>query len=162
MSDPGSDPRIFLSTVLPRPNQQRLVTAVMLASVVVFVAVLPFAQWQLAQVWGFIPVYESAVVINDLVTAAMLVGQFTLLRSPGLLVLSSGYFFTATVAAVHMLSFPGLFSASGLLGAGPQTTAWLYMFWHGGFPLSLIGYALLQENERTRRIRWSRAVSTRS
>ncbi|WP_204306070.1 hypothetical protein, partial [Stenotrophomonas maltophilia] len=78
------------------------VTAVMLASVVVFVAVLPFAQWQLAQVWGFIPVYESAVVINDLVTAAMLVGQFTLLRSPGLLVLSSGYFFTATVAAVHM------------------------------------------------------------
>ncbi|CAJ0716893.1 MULTISPECIES: sensor histidine kinase [Ralstonia] len=159
MSDPGSNPRIFLSTVLPRPNQQRLVTAVMLASVVVFVAVLPFAQWQLAPVWGFIPVYESAVVINDLVTAAMLVGQFTLLRSPGLLALSSGYFFTATVAAVHMLSFPGLFSASGLLGAGPQTTAWLYMFWHGGFPLSLIGYALLQENERIRRIRLSRAVS---
>lgn len=85
LSDPGSNPRIFLSTVLPRPNQQRLVTAVMLASVVVFVAVLPFAQWQLAPVWGFIPVYESAVVINDLVTAAMLVGQFTLLRSPGLL-----------------------------------------------------------------------------
>lgn len=159
MSDQGGNPRIFLSTVQPRPNQQRLVMAVMLASVVVFVAVLPFAQWQLAQVWGFIPVYESAVVINDLVTAAMLVGQFTLLRSPGLLALSSGYFFTATVAAVHMLSFPGLFSASGLLNAGPQTTAWLYMFWHGGFPISLIAYALLQENTRTRHIRLRRAVS---
>ena len=159
MSDPGSNPRIFLSTVVPRPNQKRLVMAAMLASVVVFVAVLPFAQWQLAQVWGFIPVYESAVVINDLVTAAMLVGQFTLLRSPGLLALSSGYFFTATVAAVHMLSFPGLFSASGLLNAGPQTTAWLYMFWHGGFPLSLIAYALLQENERTRHIRLQHALS---
>ena len=159
MSDPGGNPRIFLSTVAPPPSQQRLVMAVMLASVVVFVAVLPFAQWQLAQVWGFIPVYESAVVINDLVTAAMLVGQFTLLRSPGLLILSSGYFFTATIAAAHMLSFPGLFSASGLFGAGPQTTAWLYMFWHGGFPLSLIGYALLQENERTRHIKLSQAVS---
>ncbi|MCP1170860.1 sensor histidine kinase [Ralstonia chuxiongensis] len=158
MSDQGGNPRIFLSTVQPRPNQQRLVMAVMLASVVVFVAVLPFAQWQLAQVWGFIPVYESAVVINDLVTAAMLVGQFTLLRSPGLLALSSGYFFTATVAAVHMLSFPGLFSASGLLNAGPQTTAWLYMFWHGGFPVSLIAYALLQENARTRHIRLRRVV----
>lgn len=159
MSDPGSNPRIFLSTVVPRPNQQRLVMAVMLASVVVFVAVLPFAQWQLAQVWGFIPVYESAVIINDLVTAAMLVGQFTLLRSPGLLALSSGYFFTATVATVHMLSFPGLFSATGLLNAGPQTTAWLYMFWHGGFPLSLIAYALLQQSERTRHIRLRHAVA---
>src|SRR4030095_9258588 len=23
----------------------------------------------------------------------------------------------------------------------PQTTAWLYMFWHGGFPLFVLGYA---------------------
>ena len=37
---------------------------------------------------------------------------------------------------------PGLFSPTGLLGAGPQSTAWLYMFWHGGFPLLVIGYAL--------------------
>ena len=29
----------------------------------------------------------------------------------------------------------------GLLGGGPQTTAWLYMFWHGGFPLLVIAYA---------------------
>jgi hypothetical protein len=37
---------------------------------------------------------------------------------------------------LHALSFPGLFSPRGLLGAGPQTTAWLYMFWHGGFLLA--------------------------
>ena len=51
------------------------------------------------------------------------------------------YLFTACLTAAHTLSFPGLFSATGLLGAGPQTTAWLYMFWHGGFPLFLIAYA---------------------
>jgi diguanylate cyclase (GGDEF)-like protein len=38
-----------------------------------------------------------------------------------------------------------LFAPTGLLGAGPQTTAWLYFFWHGVFPLLVIAYALLNE-----------------
>src|SRR5262249_32711511 len=33
----------------------------------------------------------------------------------------------------------------GLLGAGPQTTAWLYFLWHGAFPLFVIAYALLKD-----------------
>lgn len=158
MVDSASSPRIFLSTLAPRPRQERLAMMVVFVSAAIFAAVLPFAQLQLGQVWGFIPVYESAIVINDLVTAALLVGQYALLRSPGLLVLSCGYFFTASVAVAHMLSFPGLFSAPGLLGAGPQTTAWLYMFWHGGFPLTLIGYAFLQESARTRHVRLRHAT----
>jgi signal transduction histidine kinase/CheY-like chemotaxis protein/HPt (histidine-containing phosphotransfer) domain-containing protein len=41
------------------------------------------------------------------------------------------------VAIAHMLTFPGLFAPAGLLGAGPQTTAWLYMLWHSGFPIAI-------------------------
>ena len=40
----------------------------------------------------------------------------------------------------HALTFPGAFSPTGLLGAGLQTTAWLYWFWHVVFPLALLGY----------------------
>src|SRR5581483_2181067 len=58
-----------------------------------------------------------------------------------LLTLGAAYLFTATVALVHAFTFPGLFAPAGWLGAGPQTTAWLYMFWHAGFPLCVIGYA---------------------
>jgi PAS domain S-box-containing protein len=47
-----------------------------------------------------------------------------------------------------MLTFPGLFSSPGLLGAGPQSTAWLYMFWHGVFPIAVIAYALLKGDAR--------------
>src|SRR5207247_2663361 len=43
----------------------------------------------------------------------------------------------------HMLTFPGLFAPTGLLGAGPQSTAWMYMFWHAGFPACVIAYGLL-------------------
>jgi response regulator RpfG family c-di-GMP phosphodiesterase len=50
------------------------------------------------------------------------------------------------MAVFHALSFPGLFAKAGLLGAGAQTTAWLYFLWHGGFPLFVIAYALLRND----------------
>jgi signal transduction histidine kinase len=56
------------------------------------------------------------------------------------------------MATVHALSFPGLFSPTGLLAAGPQTTAWLYMFWHGVFPLCVIAYCLLQGRDGSARV----------
>jgi diguanylate cyclase (GGDEF)-like protein len=88
----------------------------------------------------FIAIYESALVINDLITAVFMFGQFHILRSRSLLFLASGYLFTAFLAIAHALTFPDLFSPTGLLGAGPQSTAWLYMFWHAGFPLLVIAY----------------------
>src|SRR5205809_6964548 len=44
-----------------------------------------------------------------------------------------------------MLTFPGVFTPDGLLGAGLQTTTWLYTLWHAGFPLFVIAYALLKD-----------------
>lgn len=138
---------VFLSTLPAGSINRRLALAVVLVSTAVFFVAAPFAQAPLPQVWAFIPVYESALVINDLITAVLLFGQFAILRSRALLVLATGYLFTAFVAVSHALTFPGLFSATGLLGAGPQSTAWLYMFWHGGFPLFVIAYALLKKRD---------------
>ncbi|MEP6874898.1 MAG: ATP-binding protein [Burkholderiales bacterium] len=115
-----------------------------------FALLAPFARQPLPQVWAFIPIYESALVLNDLITAVLLIGQFRIERSRAVLVLASGYFFTALATVAHGLSFPGLFAPGGLLSSGPQSTAWLYMFWHGGFPLFVAGYALLRNGERER------------
>src|SRR5713101_480864 len=139
--------RVFLSTLPAERGERRLALAAVLASVAVFLAAAPFAKMPLAQIGAFIPIYESALVINDLITAVLLFGQFGILRSRALLVLASGYLLTAFIAVAHALTFPGLFSPTGLLSAGPQTTAWLYMFWHGGFPLMVIAYALHRDNE---------------
>jgi len=68
---------------------------------------------------AFIPSYESALVINDLITAVLLFGQFTKLRSPAICALASGYLFTALMAVSHALTFPGLYASGGLLGAVP-------------------------------------------
>lgn len=122
--------------------------AVVLVSLVVFVAAIPFAKVPLPASARFILAYDLVMAIIDLGTAALLFSQFGLLRSRALFVLSSGYVFTAALALAHALSYPGALSPTGLLGAGPQSTAWLYMFWHGGFPLFVIAYAFLKGGER--------------
>jgi signal transduction histidine kinase len=139
---------IFLSTLPAGGRERRRALVVVAVSAAIFVAAVPFAKVQLAPVWAFIPIYESVLVVNDLITAVLLFGQFGFLRSRALLVLASGYLFTAFIAVAHALTFPGLFAPTGLLGAGPQSTAWLYMFWHGGFPLFVMAYALLKDHGR--------------
>jgi signal transduction histidine kinase len=134
----------FLSTLPAGRRDWRIALTVVTVSAVIFAAIAPFAKVGLAPVWAFIPAYQSALAVVDLITAALLLGQFGLLRSQGLLVLAGAYLFAAFIAIAHGLTFPGLFSPSGLLGAGPQSTAWLYMFWHGAFPLCIIAYAILE------------------
>jgi two-component system, sensor histidine kinase and response regulator len=142
---PAPGERRFVLSMLPADRRERVrALAVVLVSSLVFVALAPFARVPLGRLDAFIPSYQSALAVNDLITAALLFGQFATLRSRALLVLASGYLFTAFMAVAHALTFPGLFSPTGLLGAGPQTTAWLYMFWHAGFPLAVIAYAWLE------------------
>jgi signal transduction histidine kinase len=121
--------------------------AVALTTALAFVLAAPFAKVQLPRVWAFIPVYESAAVICDLLTAALLLGQYRILRSRALLILATGYLLTAFTATAHLLTFPGVFSDTGWLGARSQSTAWLYVFWHGSFPLVVVAYAWLKRYE---------------
>jgi PAS domain S-box-containing protein len=137
----------FLSRSPAKPIDRGLALAVAIVSALIFAIAVPFAKVQLAEIWAFIPSYQSALATNDLITAVLLCAQFSQLRSRALLLLAAGYFFTALMAIVHALTFPGLYAPTGLLGAGPQTTAWLYMFWHGGFPLVVIGYGLLKDRD---------------
>ena len=139
--------RVFLSTLPAGRTERRLALAVVLLSLAVFAAVAPFSRVQLARVDAFIPAYQAALAINDLITAVLLFGQFSILRVPRLRIVACAYLFTALMVVVHTLSFPGVFSPTGLLGAGPQTTAWLYMFWHGGFPLFVLAYVRRRNTE---------------
>lgn len=142
---------VFLSTLPASARERRAALLVVLVSFGIFLLAAPFAQVKLPEVWAFIPSYQSALLVTDLITSVLLFAQFALLRSQALLVLAGGYLFTAFMAVPHALSFPRLFAPEGLIGAGPQTTAWLYMIWHAGFPLAVIGYALLRDSPRARR-----------
>jgi hypothetical protein len=77
----------------------------------------------------------------------LLFSQFAIYRLRALLVLACGYLFSALMIIPHALTFPGAFSPTGLLGAGLQTTALLYWFWHLLFPLALLGYGLMKDEK---------------
>jgi signal transduction histidine kinase len=117
--------------------------AVIATAVVTLLAMTPFARVHLPRIDAFIPAYEAALLVNDLITSVLLFGQFSRIRTYALLILACGYLFDALIIVPHALSFPGLFSTQGLMGSGPQTTAWLYCFWHGGFALFILAYGLL-------------------
>ena len=153
--DAADDRSIFLSTLPATSRDRRVALGVVVASAVFFAVTLPFSRLPLPHIPAFVASYQSALAINDLITTILLLSQFSLLRSRALLVLASGYLFTAVAAVVHGLTFPDLFTATGLFNAGPQTTAWLYMVWHGGFPLFVIGYALLKGKDGGHEIRGS-------
>jgi len=137
----------FLSNLTAGPGAWRWAIAVVLASALVFTMLMPYASVHVRPVPSFILVYESVLSICDLITAALLFGQYQILRRRSLLVLASAYLLTAAMATLHALSFPGLFTPDGWLGSGPQTTPWLYVFWHGGFPAAVLLYAWMRGRE---------------
>ena len=71
----------FLATQSAGGGARRLALRMLAASLLFFGLAVPYAKQQLAPVSGFIPVYESALVVNDLITAVLLLGQFSFLRS---------------------------------------------------------------------------------
>ena len=117
-------------------------------SAVVFVICVPYVRMSVQASPAFVAVYNSVSILNDFTTSVILFGQFNILRSRALLVLASGYLFAALISIVQLLTFPDMFVAGGLLGAGPQTALWLCIFWHGGFPFAVILYALFDGSSR--------------
>lgn len=143
-ADQAIEQHTYLSTTPARPKDWRLAAWVIGLSALLFICVVPFVRTPLAKLPAFVSSYESALLINDLITATLLFGKFTRLRSSALFALACGYLFDGFMIVPHALTFPGVFSPTGLLGAGNQSTAWLYVFWHGGFPLFVLAYALLR------------------
>jgi signal transduction histidine kinase len=156
-SEVSDEHRFVLATEAPTSAQRRLALAVAAAIFATFGVTVtigltaPFARTQVI-VNGFVPALTAVFFVNDLITATLLFGQFSIIRSRALLALADGYFFTALMAIPFALTFPGAFSPTGLLGAGVQSSAWIYNFWHYGFPLATIVYAILSGTGHARNV----------
>ena len=86
-----NDRSIFLSTMPATGRDRAIALAVVCISSALFVCTVPFAGVPLAQVPAFVASYQSALAINDIITAVLLFSQFGIVRSWALLLLASGY-----------------------------------------------------------------------
>ena len=137
---------LVLSNLSPSVTQRRFALGLVLVLLVAFVIVAgPLSGVPLRRVDAFIPAYGTAILVVDSITSALLVAQFSVLRSHALLALANGYCLTALIAIPWTLTFPGVLAPEGGLGGGLQSTVWLYVLSHAGFALFAIVYTLLKD-----------------
>jgi signal transduction histidine kinase len=141
---------LLLSTAPMEARRRYPIWIALILSIGTCIAIVPFCKTLLPPMPAFIPAYEASLIIIDMIAALLMFGQFVQLRTLPILVLASGYLFDGLMITAHALTFPGLFAPGGWLWAGPQSTAWIYMLWHGGFALFVIAYAALQTRREAR------------
>lgn len=127
---PGSSSGPDLGTATP--SQRRFALTASLAMALLTLASLPFARAPWGKTNAFLPIYLTASIGTCLITAYLMYGQYRAMRYRALLHLSAGYLFTAGILVMQLLSFPGLFAEHRRVLGGPQSTIWLWCFWHLG------------------------------
>jgi len=116
------------------PRHKVMAAVVAVLAIAAAVLVWPHAKDPGPVVPPFLPVFSTWVTLTEALTALLLWTQYAVSGRLLFAALSGAYSFTSVVAAIQLLVFPGVFSPTGLLGAGPQTAVWIWVFWHGGFP----------------------------
>ena len=81
----GDDRSVLLSTMPATRRDRAAALAVVGVSLILFACAVPFAGVPLAPMPAFVASYQSALAINDLITAVLLFSQFTILRSRALI-----------------------------------------------------------------------------
>jgi signal transduction histidine kinase len=137
----------LISTRPPGATQKWLAGALAAVLFAAFIAAVAFRDSQLPRQDAYVPIANTIVCLNDLLTAALLYAQFSITRKRALLVLASGFLCKALILVPHGLTFPGALAPSGLLGAQLQTTAWLYLSQHLVFLLAAIAYTILSDRQ---------------
>jgi signal transduction histidine kinase len=138
------DLRLSIASVPATPLHLKVARGFSIGIALAFAGLAPIGLMPLPRSDSVLPALQAIIAAADLITAVLLFAQYAAERLRALLLLAGGYLFTAAIVIVQALTFPGAFAPTGLLGAGVQTAAALYVVWHVAFPAVVIGYALLK------------------
>ncbi|MGE0420293.1 MAG: ATP-binding protein [Acetobacteraceae bacterium] len=133
-----------LANVAAAPAQQWLTAGFIAVSLVVIVMISPFAHYPLPRLPEFVVMSLAVLVTFDLVIVALLYGQVLIRCSRAMLALLAGYTLAAVMTAARLVTFPGVFVPGDAGVVGAQSAAWFYWFWHGGFLVAVVAYAMLR------------------
>ncbi len=130
----------------PATRKQALFAgACALAIVLVLTLAAPHAREPWPAIAPFMPMCALTVFTTAVIAAFLLAARFAATRLPMLGALGGAYAFTAITVALQLLMFPGVFARTGLFGAGPYSATWMWVFWHGGFPLCVIAAVSIRD-----------------
>lgn len=109
---------------LPGPAKAAMAALVGLALVM-----LPFVHVPGPEITGVTSLFCALLLVTESATAALLLARFDVERSASMLVLAYAYLFSALMAGLHLITFPGaLFLGASVIG-NAQSASWLFAAW---------------------------------
>ena len=163
-----------LFTLESNPSQRRFAFIVGAIIALASLVSIPFAQIRVPNNNAFLSALCSTVICFELITVFVLYSQFKVSRSPSILILAGGYFYSACMTLLYLFSFPGIIPPNGF-GPGPisqspgpgmehgtdpmffmggnQSAEYIYAFWHLGFPLAILLHMAVEVKYKQVRLR---------
>ncbi|AEK63239.1 GGDEF domain-containing protein [Collimonas fungivorans] len=102
---------------------------------------LPAAAVMGPRVPAFLPSYQTATVVAYIIITYLIFAHYRATRTLDLLYIGAACFYCAGIFLLQFLALPDMFLPQGALLGGPQTTIWLWFFWHAGLALGILAYA---------------------
>ncbi len=125
----------------PATRKQRMAAlAVCGVLIATGLAAMPVARHALPVIAPFLSLFIAFVVFAGLAICTLLTSQYRVSRVPSLIALAATYLLTSLFAAVYLATFPGAFSPTGLFGARPESSSWLWVFWHVGYSAGVLAF----------------------
>ena len=137
---------VLLSSSPPNREQKLLASVVAVILLAAFAAAVPFARVQRPPIYALVAVYAAVMLLNNLATGDAIVRAVFDFPVPRPAVPRSGLPVCQLAHGAVRAHLSGHFSQSGMLGAGPKTSGTIFLFWHCGFPIAAIAYAMLKDS----------------
>jgi diguanylate cyclase (GGDEF)-like protein len=142
------DTRVNLATHPASVQTWRTVSLVITVMLLVGLSAILFGRQPVGNIPAFLPTLVSAIIVTELLSAYVFLGQFPATPLPRLLFLGTAYLLSGSLAIPYLLTFPKVYSPSGLFGANEQTAVYLWLSWHAGFPALIAISAYFHDRRR--------------
>ncbi len=100
----------------------------------------PFSNAPLAPVPGLLAVFSTAMIVINLLLAALLFIKGRVEGGRDTIRLGAAYLYVGLIVIPQTLSFPGALMPGSMIGT-PATSLWFWIFWHVGFAVAVMRYA---------------------
>jgi len=134
-----------LSTWETTPAERGVATTVGLIMVSVALVAAVFGRTPGPTAPVILPLFMGCVVITELMSSGILLAQFLELRNRSLAYVGAAYLLSGLLVIPYLLTFPNVFSPTGLFGANEQTALTIWAIWHLSFPSLVIMYVLVDQ-----------------
>jgi diguanylate cyclase (GGDEF)-like protein len=122
-------------------RQRQCAMAAMVLMVLLGAVAVPFASMTLLPIPGYMTAFGSAMIVINVLLATLLFSKGAIEKRGDATRLGTAYLFVAIIFLPLVASFPGGVMQGSIIGTA-ISSVWLWSFWHAGFAICIIRYAM--------------------